>query len=40
MHDTVIELEKWVSDYEVEIAKMEYIALLEDRFIDATAKLI
>lgn len=40
MHDTVCKLEIRVSDREVEIAKKEYIALLEDHFGEDIAKLI
>lgn len=41
IHDTVCELELQVSDHEAEITKKEkYITLLEDRFIEATSKLI
>lgn len=41
MHDTVIELEEWVSDRKVKIIKKEeYIILLEDYFVKAIAKSI
>lgn len=40
-HNSVIELEEQVGDCEAEVTKIdEYIALLEDRFAEATAKAI